>query len=70
METRHRLSTVGGPRALRLWRAALYLLSSGLLDSGRGAHRDLSLDTGREHLHLDRAGGCGRVRVSAGAAMA
>lgn len=70
METRDRLSTMGGAGELRLWRAAIHLLSARIVGFRCGTERDFSLDLSFGHLHLAGAGGGGRVYVFVGATMA
>src|SRR5208282_2074927 len=64
------LSAMGGAGAVWFWRASVYFLSAGVVDFGRRAERDLSLEAGLEYLHLDRTGSCGGVDVSACPAVA
>lgn len=61
---------MGGVGALRLRRAALFVLSAGVVDAGSRAECDLSVDPRGEYLHLDRAGGGGCLDVCAGAPVA
>ena len=67
METWDRLPAMGCARALRLRRAAVLVLSTGFVDSGRHSQRDISLDHRGQRLHMGRAGGSGSFHVSAGA---
>jgi len=69
METRHRLSALGGAGALRLWRTPVHLLPASVVDSGSGTKRNLSLDSRFRYLHLAGAGGGGRLHVHAGASV-
>ena len=62
-------SALGCAGALRLRRAPVSILSSGLVDAGRGPERDFSLDARVRHLYLDCAGGGRRVDVLTGPAM-
>src|ERR1700678_2343324 len=70
MEARDFLSALGGAGAVWLWRAAVHFLSAGVMDSGSGAERHLSLDCGGQNLHLARTHRGGRIYVFAGEAMA
>ena len=70
MEARDSLSAMGFHGALRLWRAAIRILSACVVDTGRFAQCSLSLDRRGRRLHMDRAGSGRRVDVCARAAMA
>lgn len=70
MEAWNLLSALGGMGAFRIWRAAIYFLSSSVVDIGCADQRRFSLDSGDKRLHLDRVGRGRSVNVLAGSPLA
>lgn len=70
MEEGDNFSALGFAGTLRIWRAAVCVLSAGVVDAGSAAECGVSMDGGGERLHMGRAGAGGDVDVCAGAAMA
>src|ERR1035438_7801428 len=63
METRHRLSALGGAGALGIRRGSLLVLSAGFLDTRRRARCCTALEDGAGRVLLDRARTCRRGYV-------
>src|SRR4030095_4528445 len=55
METGHRVSAVGSPVTLGVWRSTILFLSPGILAPGRGDRRDAPVESGARRVHMGRS---------------
>ena len=70
METRHRLSAMGRPCAVRIRRGPIHLLSTSFMDARSGIRRAVAVESGSRRLCLVGADAIWMLHVPSGSAMA